>query len=50
MKEKNNVDIIFAVYILVISALAIVYFTMPERAVLLTNAIDWWSELLDIIL
>ena len=50
MKNNGAKDLLFIFYLLVVMALTIVYFSVPERGVMLSNAIDWWAELLKIIL
>jgi hypothetical protein len=49
MKEENAKDFMFVLYTVVILVLTIVYFTVPERVIFLSNTIDWWSRLLKII-
>ncbi len=46
MKENRVRDFIFVLYLLIILALTIVYFTVPERTVFLSNAVDWWLSVL----
>ncbi len=43
MKEERIKDFIFVLYILIILALTIVYFSVPERTIFLNNTIDWWT-------
>ena len=49
MKEDRVTDMVFIFYIVVVIALAFIYFNVPERGVMLSNAIDWWSQLLNMI-
>ncbi|MEK6527560.1 MAG: hypothetical protein AABZ36_01565 [Nitrospirota bacterium] len=48
MKE-NGKNIIFVLFILAISILAIVYFSMPERVSFIKNEIRWWSGFPEVI-
>ncbi len=49
MKKELGRDIIFTVFILAVLALAVIYFSVPERAIFLENQIEWWNELLGVI-
>ena len=50
MKEDRVADMVFIFYIVVVIALAFVYFSAPERADIISNALNWWSQLLKMIL
>ena len=50
MKKEKKGNIVFILYLIVILTLAIVYFTVPERAEIIRRSIDWWSQLLNMIL
>ncbi len=49
MKEERGRDIIFVLYILIVLALAIIYFSVPERALFIENQIKWWREFWDVV-
>ena len=46
MKEESKKDLFFILYLLVIVMLAVIYFSVPERALLIENAVRWWKALL----
>ena len=50
MKEESVRDFVFVLYLLVILLLTVVYSTVPEREVFLSNTLDWWSSALDMIM
>ena len=50
MKEDRVADLVFIFYIVVVIALAFVYFSAPERADIISNALNWWSGAIDIIM
>lgn len=50
MKEDRSKDIIFVLFILAVLILAILYFSVPERALFMEKQIKWWSELWDIVI
>ena len=43
MKKDFGRDVIFTVFIMAVLALAVVYFTVPERAFFLEHQIEWWN-------
>ncbi len=43
MKERNK-DIIFAILVLAMLILSVIYFSVPERALFMENQIQWWKE------
>lgn len=49
MEENRSKDIIFVLFIIVVLALSILYFFVPERVLFMENAIEWWSEFWDIV-
>ena len=50
MKKELSRDILFSVYMLAVLALAVIYFTVPERAMFLENQIEWWNEMLGVLI
>jgi len=44
MKVDNSEHIISILFILIIFVMAVVYFTVSERALFLENQIKWWKE------
>jgi len=50
VEEKHIENIIFIIFMLVVLILAVVYFSVPERALFIENQIKWWGELWDIIM
>ena len=46
MNEESKKDLFFILYILVILILAVIYFSVPERALFIENAVKWWKDLL----
>jgi len=50
MREDRAKDFVFVLYVLVVLALTVVYFTVPERTAFLSNALDWWADVLGLIL
>ena len=49
MKEKNSKDIYFALYIITVLVMAVIYFTMSGRKQFIENQLDWWGELWAVI-
>ncbi len=49
MTEERGKKIFFALYILTILILAVIYFSMPERKLFIENTLKWWGELWDVI-
>ena len=50
MKEDRITDMMFIFHIAVVIAPAFIYFSAPERADIIRNALDWWSSALDMIM
>ena len=50
MKENSVSNLTFILYLFMVVVLAVIYFTVPERAGLISNAVDWWKEALDMVL
>ena len=46
MKEESKKDLFFILYILVVLILAVIYFSVPDRAVLIENTVKWWKDIL----
>jgi hypothetical protein len=46
--EKGK-DIYFILYIIAAAIMAIIYFSVPERAAFLENQIQWWSEMWEVV-
>ncbi len=42
MNKERVKDLVFALFMIVVLALAIIYFTVPERTMFLNNTIEWW--------
>ncbi len=50
MKNDRAKGFVLILYLVVVVIMAGIYFSVPERAVLLSNAIDWWAQILDMLL
>ncbi len=37
-------DILYFLFILIILIMAVIYFTVPERASFIENQLKWWGE------
>ncbi len=48
-RDKGRNDVFFILYLLVVLSLALIYFTVPERALFIENQIEWWGELWEVI-
>jgi hypothetical protein len=44
MSERLK-DILFAVYVLIVVTLSILYFSVPERAQFMEYQLQWWKDL-----
>ena len=44
MNDEKRKNIIFILFILIVLIMAVVYFSVPERALFLENQITWWKE------
>jgi len=44
MKDEKRKNIIFVLFILIVLIMAVIYFSVPERALFLENQITWWKE------
>jgi hypothetical protein len=49
MWKKDKKDILFFLYILIVLVLAVIYFTMPERAEFFEFQLKWWGEMWRVI-
>ncbi|MEE8330106.1 MAG: hypothetical protein V3R54_09275 [Thermodesulfovibrionia bacterium] len=49
MKENRSKDGVFLLFILAVSVMSILYFSVPERMDFIKNQIKWWGELWDIV-
>ncbi len=49
MKTERRKDLFFILYITAVIIMAVIYFTVPERAAFLENQFKWWGQVLDII-
>ncbi|MBI5674894.1 MAG: hypothetical protein HZC48_03545 [Nitrospirae bacterium] len=49
MKSEGRKDIYFILYIIIIVILAVIYFTVPERALFIENQLKWWKEMWRVI-
>jgi len=44
MKAESRGNIICILFILIVIAMAFIYFMVPERPVFIENQIKWWQE------
>lgn len=44
MKAEDRENIFFIIFILIVTAMAFIYFTVPERPAFFENQIKWWGE------
>ncbi len=44
MKAEDRENTFFIIFILIVLALAVIYFTVPERPAFIDYQIKWWSE------
>ncbi len=44
MSAEKRKDIYFALYVISVIILAVIYFTVPEREAFIDFQIKWWSE------
>jgi hypothetical protein len=50
MTEENRKDILFIAFIVAVIMLAVIYFSVPERALFFENQLKWWGEFRDTFL
>jgi hypothetical protein len=48
MGENRGKDIIFALFMLTVLILAVLYFSASKRVIFMTNEIEWWAEFWDV--
>jgi hypothetical protein len=44
MKAEDRENMFFILFILIVMAMAVIYFTVPERPAFFENQIEWWRE------
>ncbi len=44
IKLKDRKDVLYYLLMLIIVVMAIIYFTVPERASFIENQLKWWGE------
>ncbi len=44
MTDDGKRDLFFIIYMLVVMLLAVIYFTVPERAEFFEYQLKWWEE------
>lgn len=49
MKAEGRKDIYFILYVIIALMLAVIYFTVPERALFIENQLKWWKEIWGVI-
>lgn len=49
MKTEGKKDIYFILYLIIALILALIYFTVPERALFIDNQLKWWGEMWEVI-
>ncbi|MEW6714327.1 MAG: hypothetical protein AB1306_04450 [Nitrospirota bacterium] len=49
MKAEGRKDIYFILYLTIALILAVIYFTVPERALFIENQLKWWKEMWEVI-
>lgn len=49
MKEEQGNTILFAVYMIIVLVLAVIYFTVPERSDFFNYQLQWWGQMWDVI-
>ncbi len=50
MKQDKQKDIYFAIYMIVVIILAVIYFTVPERESFIEFQARWWGEFRQVFL
>ncbi len=41
---RDRKDILYYLFIIIILIMAVIYFTVPERASFIKNQLKWWGE------
>jgi hypothetical protein len=49
MKKRDRQDLHFMLYMLTIIVLAVIYFSVPERAVFFDFQMRWWNEMIEVV-
>ncbi len=49
MKGEGNKDILFVMYMVIVLVLAVIYFTVPERAEFFEFQLKWWGQMWNVI-
>lgn len=49
MMDDGKRDLFFIIYMLVVMFLAVIYFTVPERAEFFEYQLKWWGEFWNVI-
>jgi hypothetical protein len=49
MKKETREDRLFIAFLIVVILLAVIYFSVPERAEFFEYQFKWWREVLDLI-
>ncbi len=49
MKKRDGIDLHFMLYMLTIIVLAVIYFSVPERAVFFDFQMRWWNEMIAVV-
>ena len=44
MTEEQKKDYLYLLFIITVIILAVLYFTVPERSMMIENQMRWWKE------
>ncbi|UCH43934.1 MAG: hypothetical protein JSV11_06350 [Nitrospiraceae bacterium] len=44
MTEEQKKDYLYFLFIITVIMLAVLYFTVPERSMIIENQMQWWKE------
>jgi len=44
MTEDQKKNIVYYIFIIAIIMMAVIYFSVPERAKFIENQVKWWTE------
>ena len=50
MTEEKQKNILYIIFIVTVIIMAVIYFSVPERAKFFENQIKWWTEFKDTFL
>ena len=50
MKSEREKDIYFAIYMIAVIVLAVIYFTVPERTGFIDFQFKWWGEFREVLM